>query len=78
MNNPVLVEVLRGDVVESRHRGAIVVVDADGPRAHSSIWSCQYAADDTIAAVATAIRAKPINLAERRSFSSSCWRRSEL
>lgn len=30
MSNPVLVEVLRGDVVESRHRGAFVVVDADG------------------------------------------------
>jgi len=28
--NPVLVEVLRGDVVESRHRGAVAVVDADG------------------------------------------------
>jgi L-asparaginase II len=30
MANPVLVEVLRGAVVESRHRGAIAVVDADG------------------------------------------------
>lgn len=30
MDNPVLVEVLRGDTVESRHRGAIAVVDADG------------------------------------------------
>ena len=30
MNNPVLVEVLRGDVVESRHRGSIAVVDVDG------------------------------------------------
>lgn len=30
MDNPVLVEVLRGDVVESRHRGTVVVVDADG------------------------------------------------
>ena len=30
MSNPVLVEVLRGDVVESRHRGAVAVVDADG------------------------------------------------
>ena len=28
--NPVLVEVLRGDTVESSHRGAIAVVDADG------------------------------------------------
>ena len=28
--NPVLVEVTRGPVVESRHRGAAVVVDADG------------------------------------------------
>ena len=28
--NPVLVEVTRGDVVESRHRGAAVVVDAAG------------------------------------------------
>ena len=30
MDNPVLAEVLRGDVVESRHRGAAIVVDADG------------------------------------------------
>jgi L-asparaginase II len=30
MDNPVLVEVLRGDVVESRHRGAVAVVDEDG------------------------------------------------
>lgn len=30
MNNPILVEVLRGGLVESRHRGAIAVVDADG------------------------------------------------
>lgn len=30
MDNPVLVEVTRGKVVESRHRGAIAVVDADG------------------------------------------------
>lgn len=30
MTNPVLVEVLRGDVVESVHRGAVAVVDADG------------------------------------------------
>ncbi|ODN71869.1 asparaginase [Methylobrevis pamukkalensis] len=30
MTNPVLVEVLRGGVVESRHRGSIVVIDADG------------------------------------------------
>lgn len=30
MANPVLVEVLRGDMVESRHRGSVVVVDADG------------------------------------------------
>ncbi|TWG93363.1 asparaginase [Mesorhizobium sp. J18] len=30
MANPVLVEVLRGNVVESRHRGAVVVFDADG------------------------------------------------
>ncbi len=28
--NPVLVEVLRGNAVESQHRGAIAVVDADG------------------------------------------------
>jgi L-asparaginase II len=32
MTNPVLVEVTRGPVVESRHRGAIVVVDAKGKR----------------------------------------------
>jgi len=30
MANPVLVEVLRGAIVESRHRGAVAVVDADG------------------------------------------------
>ncbi len=30
MTNPVLVEVLRGALVESRHRGAAAVVDADG------------------------------------------------
>ena len=30
MDNPVLVEVIRGRLVESRHRGAVAVVDADG------------------------------------------------
>jgi L-asparaginase II len=30
MENPVLVEVCRGGLVESRHRGAVAVVDADG------------------------------------------------
>jgi L-asparaginase II len=30
MDNPVLVEVLRGPTVESGHRGAFIVVDADG------------------------------------------------
>lgn len=30
MSDPVLVEVLRGDIVESMHRGAIAVVDGDG------------------------------------------------
>ncbi|GAA4109019.1 asparaginase [Aminobacter aganoensis] len=30
MTNPVLVEVLRGDLVESAHRGAVIVVDGDG------------------------------------------------
>src|SRR5437868_6320332 len=30
MSNPVLVEVFRGTLVESRHRGALAVVDADG------------------------------------------------
>jgi L-asparaginase II len=30
MDNPVLVEVVRGDLVESRHRGAFAVVDAAG------------------------------------------------
>lgn len=30
MDNPVLVEVVRGNLVESRHRGALVVVDGDG------------------------------------------------
>jgi L-asparaginase II len=30
MDNPVLIEALRGALVESRHRGALAVVDADG------------------------------------------------
>jgi L-asparaginase II len=30
MANPVVVEVIRGSVVESRHRGAVAVVDGDG------------------------------------------------
>src|SRR6187402_1086917 len=30
MRNPELVEVTRGNLVESRHRGAVVVMDADG------------------------------------------------
>lgn len=30
MDNPVLAEVTRGNVVESRHRGSAIVVDADG------------------------------------------------
>jgi L-asparaginase II len=30
MDNPVLIEVLRGAIVESRHRGAVSVVDGDG------------------------------------------------
>jgi L-asparaginase II len=30
MSNPVCVEVTRGNLVESRHRGAVVVVDGDG------------------------------------------------
>src|SRR4051794_13566103 len=30
MSNPVLVEVLRGALIESRHRGAVAVVDAGG------------------------------------------------
>src|SRR5437763_16761763 len=30
MQNPILVEVLRGPLVESRHRGAIAVCDSDG------------------------------------------------
>src|SRR5256885_12804742 len=30
MRNPVLVEVVRAALVESRHRGAVAVVDADG------------------------------------------------
>jgi L-asparaginase II len=30
MTNPILVEVLRGTLVESRHRGAVAVADADG------------------------------------------------
>ncbi len=30
MDNPILVEVTRGNTVESRHRGAVAVLDADG------------------------------------------------
>ncbi|MCZ4089976.1 asparaginase [Sinorhizobium psoraleae] len=30
MSNPVLVEVTRGNLVESRHRGTVIVVDSDG------------------------------------------------
>lgn len=30
MDNPVLAEVTRGNTVESRHRGSVIVVDADG------------------------------------------------
>src|SRR5690606_10328997 len=30
MTNPVLVEVTRGNLVESRHRGMVVAVDGDG------------------------------------------------
>src|ERR1041385_7772520 len=30
MSNPILVETVRGAMVESRHRGAVAVVDADG------------------------------------------------
>ncbi len=30
MHNPVTVEVTRGNIVESRHRGMAVVVDGDG------------------------------------------------
>jgi L-asparaginase II len=30
MENPVLVEVLRGNAIESRHRGSVAVVDGDG------------------------------------------------
>src|SRR5690242_15639225 len=30
MSDPVLVEVTRGAIVESRHRGAVAVVDAEG------------------------------------------------
>ena len=32
MNNPFLAEVTRGQLVESRHRGSVSVVDADGGR----------------------------------------------
>jgi L-asparaginase II len=36
MNNPVVVEVTRGNLVESRHRGMAVVVDGDGKIVFSS------------------------------------------
>jgi L-asparaginase II len=32
MSNPILVEATRGNLVESRHRGSVAVVDADGAR----------------------------------------------
>lgn len=32
MGNPVLVEVTRGGLVESRHRGAVAIIDSDGRR----------------------------------------------
>jgi L-asparaginase II len=32
MSNPILVDVTRGNLVESRHRGSVAVVDADGAR----------------------------------------------
>jgi L-asparaginase II len=35
MSNPVLVEVLRGARVESLHRGAVAIVDADGATMHA-------------------------------------------
>jgi L-asparaginase II len=35
MSNPVLVEVFRGARVESRHRGALAIVDADGATVHA-------------------------------------------
>jgi L-asparaginase II len=38
--NPVLVEVLRGGIVESMHRGAVAVVDADG-HLHSALGDVQ-------------------------------------
>jgi len=34
--NPILVEVTRGDLVESRHRGAVAIADASG----KLVWSC--------------------------------------
>jgi L-asparaginase II len=34
--NPVLIEVMRGAAVESRHRGAFVVVNASGKIVHSA------------------------------------------
>jgi L-asparaginase II len=33
MDNPIFVEVMRGGLVESRHAGALAVVDADGAMA---------------------------------------------
>ena len=35
MNNPILVNTLRGEVIENRHRGAIAVCDPDGKLLHS-------------------------------------------
>jgi L-asparaginase II len=36
MSNPILVEVVRGPLVESRHRGAVAIADADG----GAVWTC--------------------------------------
>ncbi|RWF21719.1 MAG: asparaginase [Mesorhizobium sp.] len=52
MTNPVLVEVLRGAVVESAHRGAIAVFEADG----KPVWEI----GDTARSAVKAIQALPL------------------
>ncbi len=52
MDDPVLVEVLRGGLVESRHRGAVSVVDADG--------ATVFAVGDVVAPVFPRSAVKPL------------------
>ncbi len=48
-NNPLTVEVTRGDMVESRHMGACVVVDAEFAHAEPSLGSVFCGISDPLA-----------------------------